>query len=88
MRRFSVTAVLVVGTVLLPARADDGADLRELKRVYATQPQGYPAGKGDAQPDTSAPFRWHGYHNDAVRRHEDAKMDAHVEPYNPLEDVG
>jgi hypothetical protein len=75
-------AALLLGLV---ARADD---LRALKEVYATRPRDYPAGKGHAQPDTTVPFRWHRYRDDAIARHEDARMNAHTDPYNPLEDSG
>src|SRR5438034_208641 len=86
--RLALAALLIV-LAGLPARADDAAEgLRALEKVYATQPHGYPAGRGDAQPDTSVPFRWHGYGEDAIPRCEDARVDVHAEPYNPLEDAG
>ena len=61
--------------------------------MYKTAPQGYPTGKDArgipyATPDTSVPFRWHFYNDEAIERFEDAKMDVHVEPYNPLEGKG
>src|SRR5438034_53507 len=79
--------VLVLGSLV--ARADDAGTehLQALKSVYATRPQDYPTGRGYAQPDSSVPFRWHGYRTDAIRRCEDAWMSVHVEPYNPLEDT-
>lgn len=66
--------------------ADDSLD--RLLAVYATQPQGYPAGKEYARPDTAVPFRWHGYHEGAVERFEKARMLPHVDLYNALEDEG
>ena len=73
---------IVLGLAGLAARGDDAAErLEALKTVFATQPRDYPTGRGDAQPDHSVPFRWHGYHADA-------RMTTHVEPYNPPEDAG
>lgn len=88
MRRCGLGAIVVLGLVAFPACAGLDEDLRALTAVYATLPQGYPTGKGLAQPDGAAPFRWHGYHDDAIRRLDDAKMSTHVESYNPLEDEG
>jgi hypothetical protein len=88
MRLVDLVAIVVLILIANPARAGFDEDLRALKAIYATRPQGYPTGKGHAQPDSATPFRWHGYHNDAVRRFDDAQMSAHVEPYNALEDEG
>src|SRR5206468_8484971 len=84
----SLTAILI-GMAGLAARADDAGfkGVRAVKGVYATRPRDYPAGPGHAQPDLDVPFRWHGYHDD-IRRFNDARMSAHVESYNPLEDAG
>jgi hypothetical protein len=88
MPRCGLTAFVVFSLAALPARADLDEDLSALKAVYATRPQGYPTGTGHAQPDSAAPFRWHGYHDDAIRRFDETKMSMHAEPYNPLEDEG
>lgn len=80
--------LVLFGLTARPARADLDEDLRGLKAVYATRPQGYPTGKGHAQPDGTAAFRWHGYHDGALPRFDAAAMSVHVEPYNPLEGEG
>jgi hypothetical protein len=79
-------AIVAIGTTDRPANAD--AQLQALKAVYATRAHGYPSAAGDAQPDGTAPFRWHGYHAAAIDRHDKATMHMHVEPYNPLEGTG
>jgi len=78
---------------LAGAGTDPNDAMQKLVAVYRTAPQGYPEGKDErgipyAQPDTSVWFRWHFYNDEAVRRFEDAKMLAHVDPFNPLEGQG
>jgi hypothetical protein len=68
--------------------ADRDSLLEKLIAAYRTGPQGYPAGKDYARPDTSVPFRWHFFHDGALEHFEDAPMLSHVDPYNPLEDRG
>lgn len=63
-------------------------DLAPLAAVYAPGPQDYPQGAEYARPDSSVPFRWHGFHDQAVKRHAKARMLAHVDPYNPIESEG
>ncbi|MBI3987226.1 MAG: hypothetical protein HY343_09915 [Lentisphaerae bacterium] len=86
-----LAAVFILGMAIPgPAWTQNArpAHLDALLAAYATAPQGYPSGKEYARPDTSVPFRWHFYHEGAIERFDHARMAAHVDSYNPLEDRG
>jgi hypothetical protein len=77
----------MLASLLLCLLAGD-ARLDDLISVYATVPVGYPAGAAFTPPDRSVPFRWHGFHRDAIATCDDARMRPFVAPFNPLEDTG
>lgn len=90
MNRF-ISSTIAFWLACLAAQAEDvTADerLESLKQVYTTAPEDYPEDKGWAQPDRSVPFRWHRYGEGAIGHAKNARMEAHVEPYNFLEDGG
>ncbi|MBM4038808.1 MAG: hypothetical protein FJ290_09860 [Planctomycetes bacterium] len=88
MRRAVASAVVAPIALLAALSAPAGERLAALLDAYAPKPQGYPTGQQCARPDTSAPFRWHFYHEGAVERFDDAKMRLHADPFNPLDGEG